>query len=594
MTNVSATAPAGIGHVWDIDGSPATGKRGSETPACPARPMWFGDDGHPAFGWFHYPPDTRARGGVVICHPLGQEYIDTHFALRALAERLAGAGFCAMRFDYDGTGDSAGGSDDPERVESWLQTVELAVRAVRETGVSQVSLLGMRLGAALAATTAARTAGTDQLVLWDPCSGERFLREQQALMRLYLGSGRGSAQAVDEVVGLRLGPGVAADIAALGVPQTTSPLARRVLLVSRSDRADELSLGKHMAAEDFERVEAIGQADLMDKYPPHQKIPMEAIGNIVTWLLAGTTDPTPITPPEPARTRCVGRAPSGARILETPVRVGPVGLFGVLTTPADDAAERHLGVPALFVNTAKQHHVGPTRLWVELARLRAGTGGVSLRLDLSGLGDSPNRPGEEGWMCHRPSAFDDIAEAALWLSPGDPAKIVLVGLCSSGYQVLESALDMGAQGVIAVNPPVSLTPAERALGTPLDPRRRIAMPKDQVADIFREGGRLAYLRVRFPRLAWRARILLQAPRRRPGKWLRALVRQGTDTLLICGDREFQRVRSGTTDSQLRRLRGTGLLQFEHWPRLQHDLFLPDQRQAVKEAIAGHLASRFSA
>ena len=51
--------------------------------------------------------------GVVIVPPVGYEYWSSHRTLRTLAERLAGQGCCALRFDFDGTGDSAGDQWDP-------------------------------------------------------------------------------------------------------------------------------------------------------------------------------------------------------------------------------------------------------------------------------------------------------------------------------------------------------------------------------------------------------------------------------------------------------------------------------------------------
>ena len=160
----------------------------------------------------------------------------------------------------------------------------------------------------------------------------------------------------------------------------------------------------------------------------------------------------------------------------------PVGLFGVLTYDPDLPVSPDKPT-AVFLNVANQHHVGPNRLWVELARQWAGAGVRSLRLDLSGLGDSPDRHGAGGrWECFKPEAFDDVVDAVRWASPDDPSNVVLVGLCSGGYQALESALAVGARGVVAINPFVSFEPAEVRAGLPPDPRRRIPVPDDELDD----------------------------------------------------------------------------------------------------------------
>jgi alpha-beta hydrolase superfamily lysophospholipase len=87
-------------------------------------------------------------------------------AFRSLADRLAEAGFVALRFDYDGTGDSAGRNNDPKRVEAWLGSVREAVALVRTFGLSRVSVIGMRMGATLGAEALGSiSAPIDDLVL---------------------------------------------------------------------------------------------------------------------------------------------------------------------------------------------------------------------------------------------------------------------------------------------------------------------------------------------------------------------------------------------------------------------------------------------
>ncbi|HMK97167.1 MAG TPA: hypothetical protein VK425_06435, partial [Acidimicrobiales bacterium] len=163
-----------------------------------AAPVWIGDAGRPAFGWFHSPSGDRCRGGAVICPPVGQDYIRAHYAIRLLAEQLAAAGFCALRFDYDGTGDSAGDDEGPERTASWLATVGQAMTALRAAGIPRLSLVGLRLGATLAAVAAAADGGADDVVLWDPyVSGRDFLREQALMSSAMFGtepSGDGSVE----------------------------------------------------------------------------------------------------------------------------------------------------------------------------------------------------------------------------------------------------------------------------------------------------------------------------------------------------------------------------------------------------------------
>lgn len=558
------------------------------------RPVWFGDEQRPAFGWFHSPPEGQARGGAVICPPLGFDYLHGHYALKLLAERLAATGFCAVRFDYDGTGDSAGGNDDPGRLDAWMTTVRSAVGLLRAAGVDEVSVVGMRLGAMLAAEAAATDRGIDQVVLWDPCAGRTFLREQRAISTITLGSSAVAPDGSVEIPGIVYDATTVKEIEEISIEKCPLPIARRVLVLTRADRPVNRSLlSAPLARETLSHEEAAGQAEFMDRYPPFQQLPHVAIARIVEWLSEDAGQRTvAIRTPEPGGPRLVGNGVSGRRVVEAPVFVPPVGLFGILTYP-ENAPVPQGGPTAVFLNVANQHHVGPNRLWVELSREWATAGIRSCRLDMSGLGDSPDRQGEHGhWAACKPDSFDDVVDVARWVSPDDPSNVVLVGLCSAGYQALESALAVRARGVVAINPVISFVPEERRSGLPLDARRRIVYPKNDVVTSYRERKHPASLPARFPDIAWRVRAIAH-PGRRSGKWLGELARQGTDTLLVCGDSEIRPIRQGITATRLRRLQRTGQLRLEHLAGLQHDLFLADQRSLVTSLVTEHVLARFS-
>jgi len=117
----------------------------------------------------------------VLCRPIGLEALSSCRAYRCLAEQLACAGLVTLRFDYTGTGDSAGDTADEVTIATWLSDITAAVDFVRQTGVSCVGLIGLRLGAMLA-VKAATGNDIETLVLWDPCeTGRGFLREQHLL-----------------------------------------------------------------------------------------------------------------------------------------------------------------------------------------------------------------------------------------------------------------------------------------------------------------------------------------------------------------------------------------------------------------------------
>ncbi len=100
------------------------------------------------------------------------------------------------------------------------------------------------------------------------------------------------------------------------------------------------------------------------------------------------------------------------------------------------------------------HHVGNHRLYVQLARALALEAWRVIRFGLSGLGESPARPGEPADVGYGRHALDDVAAVvtaarAQW--PGQ--RMGMLGLCAGGYHALRSAVQgLGLAEVLVVNP----------------------------------------------------------------------------------------------------------------------------------------------
>ena len=65
-------------------------------------------------------------------------------SLRHLAEGAERAGMIALRFDLDGTGDSAGDDLNPARLDGWLDSIDDACALVRSAGAEKIVLAGVR------------------------------------------------------------------------------------------------------------------------------------------------------------------------------------------------------------------------------------------------------------------------------------------------------------------------------------------------------------------------------------------------------------------------------------------------------------------
>jgi exosortase A-associated hydrolase 2 len=157
--------------------SPVNGTRNSRA-ADTARPHYLATPAGRLFAVHHAPAAPEgARLAVACCYPFGQEYLRAHRAFHQLAMRLARAGAHALRFDYHGSGDSGGDSHEGDLVR-WRDDTVIATTALQAETRLPVALVGLRLGAALAALAAERRGDVDRLVLWEPVvHGRLYLDE---------------------------------------------------------------------------------------------------------------------------------------------------------------------------------------------------------------------------------------------------------------------------------------------------------------------------------------------------------------------------------------------------------------------------------
>jgi dienelactone hydrolase len=404
-------------------------------------PIQFGDLVSPLFGWYHPPAGVRRTGGIVICNPIGDDLCRSHRPLRHLAERLARAGFPVLRFDYRGTGDSAGDEHEPDRVAGWLKDIALAAEELRaRSAVARVSLVGLRAGATLAAV-AAGSLEVESVVLWSGYpSGGAFVEDIVRTHRLHRKlephafSGGPPAPGGEEALGFFLSE------------ETMARLRELDLAAVRPPRALVLGPENDPVARAWPNAER--SAIPPDKFlivPPHQgPLPEEALTATERWLDRAHPE------------RADGSAP------ERPPRVSPLAgeephlipgerpLFGILHRPVAPRGP----LPAIvLVNAGCVPRMGPHRQYLPLARQWAALGFSVLRLDLSGIGDSPVAAGAEENLTYPPGYRADVDRALRWMEQETGARrFVLVGLCSGADVAFASAGDPRVTGIVMLNP----------------------------------------------------------------------------------------------------------------------------------------------
>jgi uncharacterized protein len=130
----------------------------------------FGSRERRLFGYYEpAPASARKVQAALLCHPMGNEQVFAYRAFRQLAARLVRSGFHVLRFDYFGTGDSYGDTGEGN-LASWCDDIETAIEELKEiSGAIKVDVVGLRLGANLAARVAFhRPKAINKLILWEP------------------------------------------------------------------------------------------------------------------------------------------------------------------------------------------------------------------------------------------------------------------------------------------------------------------------------------------------------------------------------------------------------------------------------------------
>ncbi len=440
------------------------------------QPVYFGPGGRPLFGWLHPGGAGPGRGtGIVFCNALGYESISSHRTIRAAAHAAAARGFATLRFDYDGTGDSAGLDTDPARLDAWMASIEAALDQLRAaSGVHTLYLWGLRLGATLAVLAAKRRPEVRAIHAVAPVpSGRKYLRELRALA----GTGaaaRAVSEQQEEVAGFIMTTDTVDAIASIDLQGIELPETTRLLCSYRDDMpfddawiAGAQARGCQAAAAPFS-----GYAAMM--LDPHEVIvPTNLIDAGLDWLLsiaaaAGTAaasgtaaaaapvSPTAASLPYTARIPAAG-PDQREELVETALRLGEnPAIFAIVSQRAAASAHATNRKPRLLLllNSGSVPRIGPNRVYVTMARMLASRGMIVARIDLPGLGDSPPHIGAQTNLPYSPTARADIQYALLELQRRfGPAELHVCGICSGAYYSLKCALDMPAlRTAVPINP----------------------------------------------------------------------------------------------------------------------------------------------
>lgn len=434
------------------------------TPA--AEPFYFGPPRQALFGWLHAPAEAHRFGdfGVVLCNPFGYESVCVHRTYRHIAERAAASGIAALRFDYHGTGDSSGDDYEDDRLRMWVSSVHAAVDELKSrTGVRRICLVGLRLGATLAALAAAGRDDINGLVAIAPVvKGRAFLRELRALALSRPQPtppewARVNTE-IQEAAGFVLTAATQQALQETDVTQITRVPAPHVLLLDREELPGSAPWGAALESSgvEVERGTFSGYAAMM--LSAHENtVPERMVGDVIRWIQKRATHGREVLdslpPMQTDRETCSQPLDD---VSETLVHVGfEPRLFGVLTESVTPSGmPRTATNVVLLLNAGAISRIGPGRLYVTLARLLARQGHAVFRMDISGIGDSAPHAGEPENTVYTSRAQADIKAAVAYLRDrfGD-TPLHLMGICSGAFHGFKAAAaGVGCETAVIINP----------------------------------------------------------------------------------------------------------------------------------------------
>lgn len=437
-------------------------------------PFFFGDG---LFGSI-LGPLGPGHSGWVYCSPFGNERTNSQRLGFAWARALAETGSWVLRFDYRGTGDSRGAFPD-FIVDDYLEDIERAREELeRISGVRCRGLMGLRLGASLAAVAVARSGRELDLVMWEPVlDGARY---RDSLLRIAIANELvhhgGHGQTRDElrrriteggsvsVDGFELKERMFESLASVDLRSLGRPTRGRVLIVKiTSGRGQAVppafsSLCDLYSAAGETRLESVEEPPVWMRTRTYHWDLDELFQTTIRWM--GEPQPGPKSPD--ALKAIEEGVKDNSRSTERPVSflVGEVPVRGIVHLPVAKKRERTAIVLVAAGEACRSAFFYPL-----LARSLADSGWSVLRFDPRGIGDSCGELGcslleevfakvEDGLL-----VTDTIAAMDYLESRQAARRFVLAGLCGGAITAIRAAcVDDRIVGLIPLELPMRLTP----------------------------------------------------------------------------------------------------------------------------------------
>lgn len=397
---------------------------------------------------------------MLICSGLNHDALNAYHAQRLLAEELSQSGFPTLRFDYPHTGDSADidgleTASDIDLWQIWLDSVNQAADMLRRsTGARQVIFCGLRIGATLAALTAARRDDAAGLILLSPViRGQSYLRQIWIEAQLY----EKTLPPIEDGVRFQdicFNRVTVRSLSAVDLRRASYKADFNIAVFAQSQgRIIEdccsawTSHGAAVLRSDFSGLEPMLSLNVEDdKAHPNFE-------QVMIWVSRLGQGQAPVGATQPQdNTELTALTPGGC--IETPLRFGTgEKLFGILCRPEKVTSDEII----IVANAGRDPRHSPGRFNVEFSRWLAREGVASLRFDFAGLGDSIGPAGQESLLSPLMDLerSSDVSAAIDALAPFGFRNFTAYGLCAGAYHVMRAAVaDPRISRLLLVNIPL--------------------------------------------------------------------------------------------------------------------------------------------
>jgi alpha/beta superfamily hydrolase len=432
-------------------------------------PLFFDTpDGARLFGvWREAQPATNTGTVWVVCPPFAEEEKSAHRALAQVCEALCRRGDSSLFMQYRGTGDSAGDFATSTLAQWQLDIAAACNEARRRYPAQRLGVIGLRLGATLAALEA-NAVGADCLVLLEPIlQGRQVLsamsqrKRLRAMMTQHEGQVAAESQTalssapaeptddIEDFDGWGVGAALRADLQALDLMVQMPAFAGSTLLLQIGPRAEiAAGLQKLLARLQEPSASAAAQAivmqpfwNLLDYVYPDALI--QTLLGADLGLAARTDRRESVTTYDANRPASPPDA-SGTERAVAFENVAGQQLIGVY----HEAAGAATAVITLHGWTG--YRTGPHQMLTRAAREFAAAGCSVLRFDFAGRGDS----GGDTEVATLATMADDTHAAISWCREAGHSRVVLLGLCSGCEVAVAAAAEEGVQGLALWSAPV--------------------------------------------------------------------------------------------------------------------------------------------